>query len=228
VANDATLTDLQNRALDKADMTGSSFYDSTRLTNDINSGLAELHDLLIANYAEDYKRSTQSITLLAGTEAYALPSAFYKALRVWRIASGRRHLIDRFTLEQLDGYNTTGPASSGAAELWYAPQLTKLSAGGDVVDAAVPIGYEDFAVYHAAAQLKIREQSDARELIEERERIRQRIIAYGEDRDRGAADHIEDHYNRWGGGVCDEESRTLRYRIMGANIHFVEMDWLGV
>jgi hypothetical protein len=220
VANAATLTDLQNRALDYADMTSSAFPVTARLTDYINDGLAELHDLL-APY--DYIRSTSSITLAAGTEEYALPTDFYRATAVWLISNDRRYMLDRFTMAQLDGFKTTGPTSAGSAQLWYVPQLTKLSAGADVVHVALPIGWESFAALHAAIQLLNREESDPQPLMAERERIKQRILANIEPRDLGVPAEVEDHYARWSGAVC-EPIRSLRYRILGNKIHFVEVE----
>lgn len=223
MANPATLTDLQTRALDYADMTSSGFPVTARLTDYINDGLAELHEMLAMH---DYLRSTQSITLVAGTEEYSLPSDFYKASRVWLLSGGRRHTVERFNLSQLDGHKTSGPASAGSALLWYVPQLTKLSAGADVVSVALPIGWENLVALHAAIQLLNREESDPQALVAERERVRQRVLAHVEPRDIGIPDEIEDHYDRWGGGVADA-GRSLRYLVLGNKIHFVEFDDMG-
>lgn len=220
MANAATLTDLQNRALDFADMTGSGFPVTARLTDYINDGLVEIHELCAMH---DYLRSSDAITLVAGTEEYSLPSDFYKASSVWHVVNSRRHEIHRFTLAQLDGHKTTGPSAAGSVQLWYVPQITKLSAGGDTVEVALPIGWETFAALHAAIQLKNREQTDAQPLLLERDRVKQRIIGHIEPRDQ-MPDQIEDHYDRWGYGARDNERGTsLRYRILGNKIHIVEL-----
>jgi hypothetical protein len=225
VSNPATLSSLQSRALDFADMTSSGFAVTARLTDYINDGLSELHELLAMH---EYLRSTQAIALVSGTEEYALPADFYKAMRVWRVSNGRRYSVEKFNLAQLDGYNTSGPAASGTAELWYVPQLTQLVQPGDSVSVALPNGWEGFVALHAAIQLLNREESDPNALMAERERVKQRIVAHVEPRDTGIPDEIEDHYGRWDGGIRDDEERTLRYRVMGNKIHFVEFDYLGV
>lgn len=220
MANEATLADLQDRALDYADMTSSGFPVAARLTDYINDGLAELHEMLAMH---DYLRSTHPITLVAGTEEYALPTDFYKVSRVWRLSSGRRYMLDRFNLAQLDGFRVNGPASSGSAELWYVPQLTKLAQGSDKVSVALPIGWENFVALHAAIQLLNREESDPQALMAERERVKQRIVQHIEPRDPGIPDEIEDHYGRWSGGLRDDECQSLRYRVIGNKIHFVDL-----
>ncbi len=218
MANSTTLSDLRTRALDFADMTGSAFPVTARLTDYVNDGLAELHDMLAMH---DYHRSTSSITLAAGTEEYTLPEDFYKALRVWHLSGGRRYDVPKFTLADLHGGQTTGPQTSGSAELWYVPQLKRLKDDRDRVEVALPIGWESFVALHAAVQLLNREESDAQALLMERERVRQRIAAHVEPRDIGEPDAIEDVYHRWGGGLAESEA-TLRYRIMGNKIHFAD------
>lgn len=224
--NETRLSDLKARALDHADMTGSDFPDKDRLTDYANSGLAVLHELLAMH---DYFRSVSTIALVTGTEAYQLPNDFYKASRVWRVSNGRRYMLDRFNLAQLDGYTTNGPAFSGVAELWYAPQLKKLVRDKDKVEGVLPNGWDDFVALHMAVQLLNREEQSSAEQAAEREAVRQRIVMHVEPRDTGVPDEIEDHYNRWGGGVCqDDPYRSLRYRILGDKIHFVEFNYLGV
>ena len=219
MANPTTLTDLLARSLDYADMTSSGFPVAARNIDYINDGLSELHEILAMH---DYLRSSASIALVAGTEEYALPTDFYKSTRVWLLTSGYRYEIERFNLSQLSGRKTTGPASSGTAQLWYVPQLAKLSAGADIVSVALPIGWENFVALHAAIQLLNREESDPQALMAERERVKQRIIGHVEPRDAGGPDQIEDHYNRWGYGTVDDCSLSMRYRILGNKIHFVD------
>ncbi len=213
-----SLEDLRARALDFADMTGSSFPDTSSLDGYINDGLAEIHEILALH---DYLRSTHTITLVTGTEDYALPADFYKASSAWELVSGRRHEIPRFNLSQLSGLKTTGPSSSGTAELWYVPQRIRLTNPDDKVGYDLPSGWETFAPLHAAVQLLNREESDAQGVAAERERIKQRITLHVEPRDAGPIE-VEDYYNRWGHGFIDDDGTSLRYRIMGSRIHFVD------
>ena len=206
-------------------MTGSDFPDEDRVIGYANSGLSELHDLLADH---EYFHSTASISLTSGTEEYQLPADFYKATRVWRVSNGRRYMLERFNLSQLDGYKTSGPASSDTAELWYAPQLRKLKRKKDKVVGVLPEGWEDYVSLHMAVQLLNKEEQSSDAMAAERERVKQRIIMHLEPRDMGIPDEIEDYYGRWSGGVVDDDSRSLRYRVMGDKIHFVEFDFLGV
>lgn len=224
MGNETTLADLRARGLDYADMTGSSFPVTDRVTDYANDGLSKLHNLLVS---QEYFREVESYTLVAGTESYVLPSSFYKAQRVWRVSSGRRYMVDRFNLSQIDGYKTTGPASGDSVELWYAPQLRRLTEETDKVSVALPNGWEDYVALHIAVRLLLREESDAKPLASERQMALQDVLAHCEPRDEGMQDEIEDVYGRWNRGVWDDQGRTLRYRVMGNKIHFVEFDYLG-
>lgn len=213
-----TLEDSRARALDFADMTGSGFPDTARLDGYLNDGFGEIHELLALH---DYLRSKHAITLVAGTEEYALPADFYKASSVWKLVSGRRYEIKRFNIAQLSGMKTTGPASSDSAELWYVPQRALLVKPDDKIGYDLPNGWETFAPLHAAIQLLNREESDVQALMAERERIKQRIVLHVEPRD-ASPDSIEDHYGRWADGSAVEDAVSLRYRVIGSKILFVD------
>lgn len=219
-----TAKSLIERAYYEADMEGSTFPDRSKVLADINDALAELHELLTT---EDYFHSTEPITLVAGTEAYALPADFYKPVMVWKNSSGRRYEVPRFTYADLSGYSTTGPAASGTVELWYAPQLKRLKKDSDRVTVALPNQWDSFASVHAAVKMLMREESDSSALQAERNRLLQRIMANVEPRDNSMPGQIEDAYCRWGYGMMAPEERTLRYRIMGNYIHLVEFDYIG-
>ena len=49
-----------------------------------------------------------------------------------------------------------------------------------------------------AVRLLMREESDASQWVQERDRIQARIIAMAEPRDMGQEDVVEDYSNRWG------------------------------
>jgi hypothetical protein len=221
VANGATLLDLRTRALDYADMTSSGFAVTARLTDYVNDGLAELHEMLAMH---EYILNQATINLVAGTEGYELPESFYKASRLWHLVGGRRYEIDRFTLSQLHGRKTSGPSSAGVAQLWYVPQLTRLSGDSDEVLEQLPVGWENFVALHAAVQLLIREESDPQALMAERERVKQRVMVHVEPRDIGIPDQIEDSSHRWSGCLDDLSGTTLRYRIMDQSIQIVEFE----
>ncbi len=215
MANAATLSDLRTQALDLADLTNSASPVTARVTDYVNAALSELWDILATSF-EDYVRSTNTITIVAGTSAYSLPTDFYKALKVFAAVGTDRYRLERFSLDEYDTisdpyvgnvastsslkYRIMGnqilfapiPAASGSVELWYVPQLTKLSGDSDTVHVSIPVGWEDFVALSAAVRLRVRDQQDASELQALKTEARQRILSAAEDRDSGEPQRITD------------------------------------
>lgn len=230
MANGETLANLRARALDYADMTGSSFAVDARVTNYINTALRELQDVLINAGYGDYLLSTSTINLVGGTEAYSLPSDFYRAYHVYYLSpsNSRRYSVPKWTLSNSDGFRPS-PIGSGTCELWYAPQLTRLSDDADTVHLSVPVAWEDYAAICAAIKLLIREESNPSALMGERERLWAHIKEHAEPRDMGSPGKVEDVYGRW--NYAEQyypEARHLMYRIMGDDIRFIESESQGV
>lgn len=208
-------------------MTGSSFAVTDRVNDYINDGLAELHDILVEAH-EEYFRSKQTINLVSGTEEYSLPTDFYKSIALWYVTSDRRFRVDRYNLEQVDGYRSS-PIHSGTVEHWYVPHVTLMTDDADVVDDRIVPGWEDYVALHAAIRLLIREESDPSALMNERERLYQRIVNMAAPRDEGDPDSIADYYDRWSNArLYRLDERYFRYRILDDKISFIEVEHLGV
>lgn len=221
MANPTTLQNLTDQALDYADMTGSAFPNATRLTEYINKGLSALHDLLI-NADQDYFLTISTIPLIVGTETYSLPTDFYRGLKVFKVYSGRRYLVPMFNLSDIDG-SLPGPIDAGNIELWYSPQLTRLVAPGDIVEAALPDGWEDYVALNAAIKLLNKEESDSTQRVSEKNEVEGRIIAMAQPRDSGGVKRVEDVDKRWRDYplVDDVAIRNIMYRVMGQNIRII-------
>lgn len=229
MANTTSLADLRVLALDYADMTGSGFVVTDRVRDYINAALSDIQDIMV-NSGADWFQEVHPITLVSGTEEYALPTTFYRVMKVFYLSDGRRYRIRKFDLDSIDGYRTS-PISGGSVELWYVPTVTKLSADIDTVLGIMPNGWEDYAALFAAVRLKAREESDVSALSAERDRVKAKIIQLCEPRDEGEVDQVYDHYNRWKSyrqSLHNAEERYLRYRLLGDKIHFLEMEYRGV
>jgi hypothetical protein len=227
MASPETLGTIRARALDLADMTNSNFPVAARVADYINSAAAELYDILVNSYSQ-YFLSTQTITLVSGTEDYTLPSDFYKSKRVFYIAGGRRFSIHPFNLESLDGAKSS-PLTAGSVELWYVPEMSLMTAEDDTIAASIPPiikGWPEFIALGAAIKLLNREESDATGLMVEKQQMRQRLIEMAEPRDAGIPDRVQDVGHRWDsiGYSYDPGAYLLRYRIMGPNIKFIQYD----
>ena len=227
MASAARLSDLRARALDYADMTGSNFPVEARVDDYINSAASEMYDILVNAY-EDYFLDTHPITLVPGTENYALPSDFYKAKRVYYTTGSRRFSIHPFNLEEVDGARNSA-LSAGTAELWYVPEMSLMTAGSDTISSIIPPmikGWPDYIALSAAIRLLIREESDPSALMAEKQIMQNRLISLAEPRDAGIPDSVQDVGHRWNsvGFAYDPGAFLMRYRIMGQNIKFIQYD----
>lgn len=70
----ATLAEIRLQARQRADMVDNEFVGDSELTSYVNASLAELHDLLIAAFNEEYYMESISFTADGSEQAYDLPN----------------------------------------------------------------------------------------------------------------------------------------------------------
>lgn len=223
-----TLGDLKTRALKYADMGDSEFPDDEHLSELVNLGLGELHDLVVNNNGEDYFRKSTNISVTSASESYALPSDFYKALSVFHLSNGRRFPLSKWNPLEIGGASTT-PLSSGTIELHYIPVFSKLKSNKSLVNIVLPQTWEDFVALHAAVRILMEEESDHSALASEREAQRSRIVAMLSPRDVHEPESIADVSGRWQQGFyAVSTAPTYKYRIQGMYLYVVEVEYRGV
>ena len=88
-----TLTVLQTRVRQMADMVGSNFVTDAELVYKINAAWQELYDLLVANDGADYFTTSTTFTMTSGSIAIGAggigATTFYKLRGVeWQIGGG--------------------------------------------------------------------------------------------------------------------------------------------
>lgn len=217
MANTTTLADLRTLALQKADLENSAFVSTAEQTAYVNEANSELYDILVTTF-QDYFKSSENVSLVAGTEAYALPSAFYKLLAAYYVSGGIRYRLEQFMLDELVDeqpdrvlhvgtgehlrYRIVGneivftpkPSAAGTVELWYVPQFTKLVNAGDVVSYAIVNGWEEYISNGAAIRMLQKEESDASHLIARQLQLAQRIKASARVRNAASPQRVVDVY----------------------------------
>lgn len=211
-----TLAELKTQARQRADMENSEFVSDSELTSYINASLAELHDLLIASYCDDYMM-IEYIFTSTGDLAYNLPDDFYKLRGVdVRRGNGQWATVKRYNFnrrnEQQNAYawNLLGlpyieyrlvgrqirfnrtPDNALNFRIWYHPALTKLVADTDAYDDIN--GFAEYVVVDAAIKMMQKEESDVRVLAAQKEGLRQRIIAMAANRDANEPASVTDIY----------------------------------
>lgn len=231
--NDVTTATLWARALDLADMTGSGFPDTTRQLDIQNEGLSELYEILVESHEDYVTKESSEIAIVSGTESYSLPTDFQKAVQVFLHRNDRRYLMDHFELSELDGYKVS-PVDSGTVKLFYVPELTLFTnATSDKVSdkiPALPVGWERLIVLHTAAYLLQKEESldVAQFILAQKAQEARRIMDLAEQRTY-EGNSVADYYNRWNyaGLDSDRVQGTFKYRILGENIHFSQIEPWG-
>lgn len=191
MAGAVTLSTLRTRIRQRADQefTGSDFITDTELNQLINTSYAELYGHLVRN-GIDIAESSQTITSTGATTPYALASDFYSILNVYRYESGRYYRLPRHDIRvkpsdvrfgKATSYRVVGvslqlnpwPSTGDVIKVTYVPVPSDLSADTDAVDGV--LGWEEFLVWDVAAKIAMKEESDARPFLVERDRILERI-----------------------------------------------------
>lgn len=94
--NTQTLENMRDRAKKMAGLRDSDYLSDAEWNDLLNSGLAELHRLIILA-KQYYYETIETIAIVAGTEAYNLPAAFCHPYRVKVLHQARRVTIDPWT-----------------------------------------------------------------------------------------------------------------------------------
>lgn len=217
-----TLAELKTQARQLADMEENEFVSDSELTNYINFGIAELHDLLIGTFADYYLQSTTNTTTV-DQDTYALPDDFYKLRGVDAKLNGSNYFtLRRYNFNERNRYEDFGawtlagisnvryrvmgsnivftPIPDGQTEykIWYVPKATKLVADSDSFDDVNQ--YADFVIITAAMKMLVKEESDVSTLAAERARLIDKIEQDAKDRDIGEPESISDVHaenNTW-------------------------------
>lgn len=216
--NSATLAQLRTRARRRADMENSNFVSDAELTDFINSSYSELYDVMVTRYEDYYVGTPTSFSLSAGTNTYSLPSDFYKLRGVdykadgqdfielytynWNERGRRNNPLHSLAYSRVNlTYRIVGSSlyilpednAAGDYQLWYIPSFTPLSSDSDLVDSHIARnGWEEYIVVDAARKMLIKEESDIRPLLAEKDALLKRIESASANRDIDQPERISD------------------------------------
>lgn len=210
-----TLAELKERARNRADMTNSNFISDEELVYYINSSIAELHDILIQAYGNDYYIETSEFTTVANQDDYDLPADFYKMRGVDAQINGdnfstlrqfnfnERNRYDAFGVWDINGipairYRLIGdkirftpqPDKTVNVKLWYIPVATKLVNDTDTLNDINQ--FAEYVVVDAAIKMMAKEESDVSVLAAQKAGLIKRITEAAENRDAGDSQSVRD------------------------------------
>ena len=210
-------------AIDLADMRNSQFIDQsgtsgTELVRYVNLAYRDLYNQIV-QVNEHYFTTTATISVVGGTDSYALPADFYKLdgvdLQVDAL-SGRYLTLRPFMFAernkfrsglaftnspygQVFKYLLAGsnirflpiPSQASTVQLWYTPAPTAITTISSSSLEVVVGGDEYMSLYIACAML-IKEETDCTELNAKRQEVLQQLRNTLRNRDEGAPKYITD------------------------------------
>jgi hypothetical protein len=217
-----TLAQLKQQSRERADMLDSQFVTDSELVSYINSSIAELHDILIQSYGEDYRIKDVEFQTVSQQADYDLSTVvtdddFYKLRGLDAQLNGddfftlqpfnfnERNRFQHFGAWDLLGitnvrYRVLGnnirfapiPDNNVTVKLWYIPVAQKLALDTDTLDDINQ--YAEYVVVDAAIKMLNKEESDTAVLREQKDALKRRIEEASNNRDVGAGDAVSDIY----------------------------------
>lgn len=171
MARSYTVTELLAKLRNRGGYENSSRLTDAKLIDFLESALAELHDLLISKYGEDYFTTRHTEPLVVGTDSYEAPADVLKLLRIDLNVGGKWCRLRRLQIAELDvdgieGYRlegddlylqyTSGATSFRLIYVRSAPKLTTdaVPATGYVNEIDGYNGWEELLVLQALLAAK--------------------------------------------------------------------------
>ena len=200
-----TLANLRSRILERANMENSSFISTTELNSIINIEAAELHDLVVSAFEDDFTVST-TFTISSGN-TYALSSLstpFYKLRGLDKdMGSNDYREIRAFNFNQRNTrasnifepystsvryrliggnlYLTPDDAATGNYRIWYIPSYVDLASDGATLD--YPENWYEYVISGATATILAKEESDPSIHLRKKDEMKARIQKMASQRD---------------------------------------------
>jgi hypothetical protein len=166
-----------------------------------NDALAEMHDLLVEVWDDYLTKQDTSLVTSTTVQWVQLPKDFYKLIACFMIDSSTRVEMQPFDWLELGGVSTTDssnrmryrisgnrmvfdrlPSGVYTLELWYIPQFRPLADRNEVVGQYIHPGWESYVIYHVAAYLLAKEESDPTYAVTMKEQTRRRIESIAANR----------------------------------------------
>lgn len=210
-----TLAELRDAVQQRADQSNSDFISDDEWNRYINSSIAELRDLLIGAYGEDYFATEADISFSNGSKSQPLPTDFYKMLGVDYVNGVNDNTsLKPYNFHERNDYNngshTLGryqrnyryrifgntiklvPDAQGSVTLhiFYIPLPVALSDDSDEFDGFN--GWEEYVIVRAAIMGVGKEESDTAALNGELAFLKNRIEVMAQNRDAGEVTTIQD------------------------------------
>lgn len=223
MARSVTLQSIADRARVHADMRETSFITDTEMLAIINEVWPELYDELVS-VNENYYVTTGTLTLIAGTDTYALPADCYKLISVDFKVSGNSWISLYPFGESERNASVLSQASipAGEVRIRYIPAPTIFTSLSQSIDGVS--GWDRLLSLLVAIDMLDAEESDSTPVYRKYTRTLGRIQSMAPNRDNGIPARVADMST----GLLNSIYARLRYRMYGNNIQFINTEYLGV
>lgn len=223
MARSVTLQSIADRARVHADMRETSFIDDIEMLAMINEVWPELYDELVA-VNENYYVTTGTITLVAGTASYALPTDCYKVISVdFKVANNSWISLYPFgESERNAAVLTQASIPSGQVRIRYIPAPEIFTDLSDEIDGIS--GWDRLLSLLVAVDMLDAEESDSSSVYKKYARTLARVQSMAPNRDQGVPATVADMTTSQFSNIY----ARLRYRMYGNNIEFINTEYQGV
>lgn len=211
---------IREAAQQRSDMVDSGFVTTQEWNSYINRSYAELYDILVQVYGDEYYMASPLQFTTDGRipSLYPLPEDFYKLMGVdltisqsqngyvtlqkFMFANRNKYLYGntpsiaygfqdlRYRIEGSNISMIPQPQSGQIIQLWYVPKPRTLLADSDILDGIS--GWDEYVIVDVAIKAMQKEESDVSVLMAQKEQLRQRITAAASNRDQGMPESVTD------------------------------------
>lgn len=218
MARSVSLATLVQEARLRADMESSSFVTDTEVGRLVQASGTWLYDLILSAWGERYFFEQSDVTTTASQAYVSLPSDFYRLLKVGWVEGGS---TDPLRLEPFQSDEEWSDAYWGSAASWSRTNPPRYQVRGSdylyldptpssvqtlrvqyvpimpEIEDTTPVpfqgvhGWDEFIVLDVAIKLRIKEESDVRDLQGERQMQIQRIEGMAPRRDVGRTHKVQ-------------------------------------
>jgi hypothetical protein len=194
-------------------MENSTFVSDSELNRYINYSINMMRDKMIIKTGEEYFASTQSYSLVDGTEEYNLPNDFYKVISCQILGdSGLYFPMKRFEYSEQNEnarplyyrnadlryrirgaklvVNPSTNVGGRTIRLIYVPIPTELAADGDTLEGFN--GWDEYVVLSAAIKCLQKEEQDVSDLKQELAVMDARMDTMMDNRDHSQPARVQD------------------------------------
>lgn len=202
-----TLAQIRSECRNRGEV-DSDFVTDTELDRAINVAYRDYYSYLVG-LNSDYFLSSETLSVVSGTEVYSLASDSWKVVGVdvlegsdWynlgpynfgernKYQTGASKRDTRYRLLNGSLYLSPSPTWSGSVKVWYIPSPAALALDGDTATFPIP-GSEDFVVLHVLIQYAGKAEEDASLFASQMNALKQNM-ASAQTIDHGEPDTVRD------------------------------------